>query len=169
MELMPATTRPSELKTVRLFLGDDAEAEWEDVLALWFEETCANSWRSRLPYAVLTPSRTASYFLRRRLLEKKMNFAGIRFWTPPECRAFLMHALQLPRSIAIRENLRLLLAATAERDQSPGASSVVRSPANLLRELDKLGAAGWNFREALLNPLKKIVADFEELVAASGC
>jgi hypothetical protein len=169
MELMPAPSRSSELKIARLFLGGDSEAEWENVLASWFQDACANSWRSRLPYAVLTPSRTASHFLRRRLLEKTMNFAGIHFWTPPECRAFLMRALRLPRLIAIGENLRLLLAAAAERDQSRAASSVALNPANLLRELDQLGAAGWNFREARLNPLQKIVADFEELVAASGC
>ena len=65
------------------------------------------------------PSRAFGYFLRSLLLTNGLSFAGIRFWTPIECRNFLAEKFGIDGPVAIRETLHLILAAAAEQFDDP--------------------------------------------------
>lgn len=117
------------------------------------------------PSVVLVPSRAHAHFLKARLLETSTGQAGILFWTPHECRSFLLRRCDNPPGIISRENLHLLLAAAAEQvDDSPVARSVVRDPSPLMRALDTLAEAGWNFDEIGGRAIEPIVTRFAALL-----
>ncbi|MBV9008623.1 MAG: PD-(D/E)XK nuclease family protein [Verrucomicrobia bacterium] len=153
----------------RVYLGASFEQHWRFAAAPWFAQACRNSWKSALPMIVLVPSRAHGYFLRSRLLNADLNFAGIHFWTPVDARAFL--SARFPASLATgtRENLHLLLAAAAEaQDAQPSAASVALEPDSLLHVIDKIEAAGWNVGETSLPGLDEVVEEFHQLLTGAG-
>src|SRR4051812_15863038 len=143
-----------------LHIGSSTAAAWQNILTPWFRNAAGASWKGVKPVLVIVPSPSNAYALKARLLEDEVSFLGIQFVTPPRLRELLAQPdhEQLP----LREHLRLLLAIAAEegmklpadpiqrekRMLEPdflAAKSVKRTPDHLLRTIDQLGAAGWNF------------------------
>ena len=127
--------------------------------------------------------RSLAYAIKGLLLERGFSLLGIRFVSPAELRELL--AARSETRLALREHLRLLLSIAAEEcmklPEDPtlrekrmleadflAAKSVARAPDHLLRTIDQLRAAGWDFSAVELPALREIAARFQERLADCG-
>ena len=172
-----------DLRKVSLHIGPSFDAAWENVLLPWFQAAARASWQQQLPTLVLVPLRSHAYAIKSRLLDHSVSALGIRFVSPAELRELL--TAQTKTRLALREHLRLLLSIAAEECMElPGdptlrekrmleadflaARSVARAPDHLLRAIDQLGAAGWDFSAVELPALRKVEARFQQQLADCG-
>ncbi len=168
---------------VSLHFGCSPSAAWESVLAPWFDAASRVAWQQQLPTLVAVPLRSHAYAIKSRLLDHGVSVLGIRFVAPAELRELL--AAQTETRLALREHLRLLLSIAAEEcmelPEDPtlrekrmleadflAAKSVARAPDHLLRAIDQLGAAGWDFSAVELPALRKVEARFQQQLADCG-
>ena len=144
---------------------------WEGAIRDWFQKTLAVSWKQTLPSLVVVPTRSHAHALKGRLLQEGKSHLGIHFITPDRLRDLLPS--ERNRALPLREHLRLLLAIAAEEilrksaEQESNADdlaakAVVRAPDHLLRTLDRLEMAGWNFDALQLPSFQPIVRRFRE-------
>ena len=126
----------------------------EGAIRDWFQKTLAVSWKQTRPSLVVLPTRSHAHALKARLLQDGQSNLGLHFITPGGLRELLAGASD--RTLPLREHLRLLLALAAEETlreaaepesnaDELAAKAVVRAPDHLLRTLDRLEMAGWNF------------------------
>jgi len=171
---------------IKLYQANHFEALWHGAIRAWFEQACSNSWRQSEPTAVLVPSRSFGFFLKSRLVESGDGFASIPFWTPGECRAWLLDRFpdtrqgrrgRETRPLASRENLHLMLAVAAEQQTplSTLAQAVAKDPSSLMRCLDQVSSAGWDHASGLVNfeeiggkSLISVAASFSSILEKSG-
>lgn len=153
---------------VSLHLGPSFSAAWDNVVLPWFRSAAATAFTESEPVAVVTPFPSAAAFLRWKLLEHGISLLAVKFLTPAQLREMIV---QDGAIIPLREHLRLLLSIAAEEcadspdlDFSAIARSVARAPDDLLRESDRLSAAGWSFSDLALPALCTIAEKFHELV-----
>ena len=168
---------------VSLHLGPSFEAAWEHVILPWFQAAARVSWQQQEPTLVAVPFRSHAYAIKGLLLNRGVSLLGIRFVSPAELRELLAAkgGLRLP----LREHLRLLLSIAAEKcmdlPDDPAlrekrlreadflaAKSVARAPDHLLRAIDQLGAAGWDFSAVELPALREVEARFQRELADCG-
>ncbi len=178
-----SAARPKNARRVTLHIGDSFDAAWKNVLLPWFQTAAGVSWRQQKPTLVVVPFRSHAYAIKERLLDRGVSLLGIRFASPPELRELLSNKGEM--RLALREHLRLLLSIAAEEcmelPEDPAlrekrtleadflaAKSVVRAPDHLLRAIDQLGAAGWDFSAVELPALREIGARFQNHVAHCG-
>jgi len=132
----------------RIFLANSEAGLWENVIRPWFENAVPEAWKQSGATVVLVPSRSCGFFLKSKLLEAGLGFAGISFWTPHEIRSFLLGCFPDAPRIVYRENLRLLLAIAAEQHlHLPVARAIAMGPDGLMDCLDQLSSAGWSLGE----------------------
>ena len=136
---------------------------WSEVIGPWFEKTLPASWDETLPVVVAVPSRSHANALKARLLERGHSCLGLHFLTPAGLRDLLGPNSSPPPP----PHLRLLLAVAAEEIASNesdhlAARAIARSPDNLLRTLDQLEAAGWDFDDLEFTSFRPIVRRFRE-------
>jgi PD-(D/E)XK nuclease superfamily len=115
------------------------------------------------------PTRAHANALRERLLREGQAHLGIHFVTPSGLRDLLREPSE--RAVPLREHLRLLLAIAAEQENDGdnlAAKSVIRAPDHLLRAIDRLETAGWNFESVGPAPFHPIVRRFREQLRACG-
>ncbi len=166
-----------DLRRVSLHIGASFEAAWESVLLPWFESIATRAFESQEPVAVVTPLGSHSAFLRAKLLEHRVSLLGVKFLSPPSLRELLLR--ESGTKLPLREHLRLLLSIAAEEcakssrrsddvDVSVMARSVARAPDPLLRAIDQLSAAGWNFETVGPAALHTNVKKFHGLVRQCG-
>src|SRR6266481_8396260 len=175
------TGRPSA--KVSLHIGASFRSAWETILLPWFRAAGQVSWQQRQPTVVAMPFRSQAYAIKRLLLDGGVSLLGIRFVSPAELRELL--AARSKMHLALREHLRLLLSVAAEEcmklpEDPPlrekrmleadflAAKSVARAPDHLLRTIDQLGAAGWDFSAVELPALREVEARFQKPVARCG-
>ena len=152
----------------RLFLGSSFDALWDGAAEHWFCNTCASSWALEAVDVVLVPSRAYGFFIKSRLLEHGLNFAGVQFWTPGECREALVARLKHRPVAGVREHLHLVLAAAAEQESTPVARSVARDPSGLMTALDALSGAGLPWTALPYASLHPVIARFEKYLEHLG-
>jgi len=122
-----------------------------------------------LPSVVVVPTRSHAHALKARLLEERQSHLGIRFVTPAGLRDLLSGDRRT--AVPLREHLRLLLAIAAEQEnngENLAAKAVLRAPDNLLRILDRLETAGWDFERIGPTAFHRIVRRFREQLRACG-
>jgi hypothetical protein len=170
-------------RRVQLHLSASVAAAWKNVLLPWFQTAAGVSWQQQKPTLVVVPFRSHTYAMKRELLDSGVSLLGIRFVSPAELRELL--AMEGDMRLPLREHLRLLLAVAAEEcmqlPDDPGlrekrilqadflaAKSVARTPDHLLRTIDQLGAAGWDFSAVELPALREVEARFQKHVANCG-
>src|SRR5437588_1761598 len=175
------TGRPSA--KVSLHIGASFCAAWETILLPWFQAAGQVSWQQQQPTVVAMPFRSQAYAIKRLLLDRGVSLLGIRFVSPAELRELL--AARSEMRLALREHLRLLLSIVAEEcmklPEDPAlrekrmleadflaAKSVARAPDHLLRTIDRLGAAGWDFAAVELPALRDVEARFQRQLADCG-
>ena len=141
----------------------------------WFREAAADAWTQALPCVVVVPTRAQANALKAQLLDEGLSHLGVRFVTPR-----LLRDLLLPRTTETapsQEDLRLLLALAAEEtleseaaaaDEQQAAKAVHRAPDHLLRMLERIEAAGWQFDQLRLRSFQPIVRRFRELLRDAG-
>jgi len=173
--------RPST--KISLHTGASFHAAWETVLLPWFQAAGRVSWQQRQPTLVAVPFRSQAYAIKGLLLDRGVSLLGIRFVSPAELRELL--AARSKMRLALREHLRLLLSIAAEEcmklPEDPAlrekrmleadflaAKSVARAPDHLLRTIDQLGAAGWDFSAVELPALREIATRFQQRLADCG-
>ena len=173
--------RPSA--QVSLHIGASFHAAWETILLPWFQAAGHVSWQQRQPTLVAVPFRSQAYAIKGLLLERGLSLLGIRFVSPAELRELL--AARSETRLALREHLRLLLSIAAEEcmklPEDPtlrekrmleadflAAKSVARAPDHLLRTIDQLGAAGWDFSAVEFPALREIAARFQQRLTDCG-
>jgi len=174
---------PTSGRRVRLHLGASIEEASENVLLPWFQTAARVSWQQEEPTLVVVPFRGNAYAIKRLLLDRGVSLLGVRFASPPELRDLLSSKSEM--RLPLREHLRLLLSIAAEecmrvpedsalREKRMleadflAAKSVARAPDHLLRAIDQLGAAGWDFSAVDLPALREVEARFQEHVAHCG-
>src|ERR1700736_298047 len=174
---------PKSVRRVRLHLGASIEGASENVLLPWFQTAARVSWQQEKPTLVVVPFRSHAYAIKRLLLDRGVSLLSIRFVSPPELRDLLSSKSKM--RLPLREHLRLLLAIAAEEcmelPEDPAlrekrmleadflaAKSVARAPDHLLRAIDQLGAAGWDFSAVDLPALREVEARFQDHVARCG-
>jgi hypothetical protein len=168
---------------VSLHHGSSFPAAWENVLLPWFRIAARVSWQQQEPTLVVVPLRSHAYAIKGLLLARGVSLLGIRFVSPPELRELLSSKSEM--CLPLREHLRLLLSIAAEecmklpedaalREKRMvetdflAAKSVARAPDHVLRAIDQLGAAGWDFSAVDLPALREVEARFQEHVAHCG-
>ena len=157
---------------VSVHLSSSFPAAWETLLLPWFKSVATTAFSESEPVAVVTPLAAAATFLRSKLLERGISLLGVKFFTPVQLREMIM---QDDDAIPLREHLRLLLSIAAEQSvqsQDPDLAAIVKSvaraPDNLLREIDRVRAAGWSFSDVAPPALHVIAGKFDELVRQCG-
>jgi hypothetical protein len=168
---------------VSLHIGASFRTTWETILLPWFQAAGRVSWQQRQPTLVVVPFLSQAYAIKGLLLDRGVSLLGIRFVSPAKLRELL--AARGKTRLALREHLRLLLAIAAEEcmrlPEDPAlrekrmleadflaAKSVARAPDHLLRTIDQLGAAGWDFSAVELPALREIAARFQERLTDCG-
>jgi PD-(D/E)XK nuclease superfamily protein len=160
-----------------LRIASSPQEAWAGAIAPWFREVLPVSWKQKLPSVVVVPTRSHAHALKARLLEERQSHLGIQFVTPAGLRELLGD--NRDQGLPLREHLRLLLAVAAEEtlresaedDASAdnlAAKAVVRAPDHLLRTLDRLETAGWDFASLGLDSFQPIVRRFREQLRACG-
>lgn len=125
-----------------------------------------------MPTVVVVPTRDHASELKGRLLADDLPYLGLVFVTPGGLRDLLFrdHAAHC----ASWPQLRLLLAVAAEEVARDGkhdaatAQAVTRAPDNLLRTLDRLETAGWDFTGLTLPSFHEVVGRFREHLQTCG-
>ena len=170
-------------RRVTLRIGPSLSSARENVLLPWFEKAAGAAWREKKPVLVVVPFRSHAYAIKGLLLDRGISFLGIQFVSPPELRDLLSRHGKT--NLPLREHLRLLLSISAEecmtlpddplsreaRMLEPdflAAKSVARAPDHLLRAIDQLGAAGWDFAAVKLPALREVETRFQKHVARCG-
>jgi hypothetical protein len=170
-------------RAVSLHVGPSFPAAWENVLLPWFQGAARVSWQQQEPTLVVMPFRSHAYAIKGLLLDRGVSLLGLRFVSPPELRELLSSKSEM--HLPLREHLRLLLSIAAEecmklpenaalrekrmaKADFLAAKSVTRAPDHLLRAIDQLGAAGWDFAAVDLPALREVEARFQEHVAHCG-
>jgi PD-(D/E)XK nuclease superfamily len=160
-------------RRVSLHIGAFFDATWENVMRPWFEAASEAALSSNNVLGVVTPFASDAAFLRSKLLKNNISLLGVKFFTPPQLREFLL--ADATPIIPLREHLRLLLAIAAEECANSGdtdlaaiAKSVSRAPDNLLRAFDQVSAAGWDFERRGAPAVREIIQRFQALVRQCG-
>src|SRR6184192_2603827 len=142
---------------------------WDDVIAPWFDQVLPETWKRALPSLIVVPTRGQANDLKARLIAKGSSHLGLHFVTPASLGALLARDDATVR--AKPEHLRLLLAIAASKmedrpneTEALAAKAVARTPAPLLRALDRLETAGWKFEEHALPSFAPVVQHFNELL-----
>ncbi|MDQ2660048.1 MAG: hypothetical protein M3Y03_06475, partial [Verrucomicrobiota bacterium] len=147
-------------KTILRICRSPQEA-WDGVLHDWFRESAATAWQRSRPSLIIVPTRSHAQGLKALLLQANQSQLGLEFVTPAGLRAHFAAGSNL--TLAPREHLRLLLALAAEFDsETQAAKAIIRAPNPLLRTLDRLEAAGWDFEALQLAVFQPIVRRFRE-------
>lgn len=143
---------------------------WEQPIRPWLERLSADAIHDSRATVVVTPSRGIGHELKRRFLECGPGALGIHFWTPGDLRQHMVGLISPGRKIASREFLHLLLAQSAASCIGAGlASAVSFDPAILMRALDELAAAGWDWTELDGGEeAQSIIREFERRLTSSG-
>ena len=166
-----------------LYIGASVAAARENVLLPWFQTAARVSWQQQKATLVVVPFRSHAYSIKGLLLDCGVSLLGIRFVSPPELRELLSSKSEM--RLPLREHLRVLLSIAAEecmelpedsalREKRTleadflAAKSVARAPDHLLRAIDQLGAAGWDFSAVKLPALREVEARFQKHVARCG-
>ncbi|MFN2541407.1 MAG: hypothetical protein ABR514_04460, partial [Chthoniobacterales bacterium] len=168
---MPQSRVETERSAARvsLHIGSSFSSAWESVLLPWSECIIPGTWKRELPSLVVVPTRGQANDLKMRLIAKGLSHLGLQIVTPASLRALL--ARDDARPPTEPEHLRLLLAiAAGEMENRPNESEalaakvVSRTPAALLRALDRLETAGWKFEELALPSFAPVVQRFIALL-----
>lgn len=160
-----------------LCIADSPRDAWDGAIRGWFQETLPISWKLAQPTLVVVPTRSHAHAFKARLLAEGQSNLGIHFVTPAGLRDFFSATSDLV--LPLREHLHLLLAIAADetlREQAQrksdadelAAKAVVRAPDHLLRTLERLEVAGWNFDSLRLDAFQPIVRRFREKMHACG-
>ena len=152
-----------------LLIAPSVREVWDDAIAPWFERVLPGAWERPLPSLVVIPTRGHVNDLKARLIAKGASHLGLQFVTPASLRALLARDDVTPP--AQPKDLRLLLAIAAStmedrsnESEALAAKAVVRTPALLLRALDRLETTGWKFQELALPSFAPVVQRFGELL-----
>jgi hypothetical protein len=158
-------------KKAALRIAQSPRDAWDGAIWGWFQRVLAVSSQQSRPSLVALATRSHAHALKARLLQEGQSHLGIYFVTPAGLRDLLSR--DRDPALPLREHLRLLLAASAEKilHESAGnetsadhlaAKAVVRAPDHLLRTLDRLEAAGWDFEQLGLDSFSPIIRRFRE-------
>jgi hypothetical protein len=148
---------------VALRIAASPREAWSGAIEPWFREVLPNSWKQETLSVVVVPTRSHAQGLKKRLLADGGSHLGIQFVTPSGFRDLLRG--EKDRALPLREHLRLLLAIAAEEENNGAnltAKAIVRAPDHLLRTLERLENAGWNFEALGLDSFQPIVRRFRE-------
>jgi len=157
---------------VSLYTSALASVAHDAVFLPWLKRAAALAPASPNSVAVLVPQRADAYYLKTLALASGLGLWGVHFLTPSDLRDRLTDHLRLTRRIPLREHLRLLLATAAERVADGGGERAVNAiavaPDQLLRAIDMIGGAGWEFGEAGPDRLRHVVLEFHQLLDSAA-
>ena len=120
-----------------------------------------------MPAVVVVPTRTHAHGLKAGLLREGYSHLGLEFVTPTGLRHLLRN--EHDQVLPLREHLRLLFAIAAEQENDGdnlAAKAVLRAPDQLLRAVERLETAGWDFEKVGPSPFHRIVTRFRQQLRA---
>lgn len=163
-----------------LYFTASVEEQWRTLAGPWLREMAATAWKDARPTAILTPSRAEGFYLKARLLEEKVSFLGLRFWTPSDARNYLADELAPEVRAATQAELRLVARVCAERLLHEAKSivgpastrgtwtSVAKEPGAFLRAYELLQGAGWQPKQACAAYGRAVAGQFETELEVHG-
>jgi hypothetical protein len=159
------------MPAAQLFQSTGVEEQWHSVIEPWLRTQTERALADPRPTVILTPSRAESFYLRGRLVEKDLSFAGLRFWTPSDARQFLLASHPKAPIPATQPELRLTARMAAEKlleakmADEPSLKSVAREPGPFLNAYDLLLGADWQPAEEGAVYGRRLAAEFEKMLA----
>ena len=154
---------------IRLYSASSFEQAWEEVLAPWFQRELQIACHNSLPCAAVVPSHALTSLLKTRLVHARLPLFAIHLWTPEDLGKYLRKCCLPNNNIALREDLRLLMATAADDfPEFPVAAAIAADPDQLLIAYDTLQHAAQTNTSLRGDIARKIVSRFEELLLLSG-
>ena len=154
---------------IRLYSASSFEQAWEEVLAPWFQIELQIACHNPLPCAAVVPSHGLTSLLKTRLVQARLPLFAINLWTPEDLGKYLRNSCLPDNKIALREDLRLLMAAAADDfSEFPVAAAIAADPDQLLIAYDTLQHAAQPTMSLKGDLVGRIIARFEELLLLSG-
>jgi hypothetical protein len=156
----------------RLCVASSPRAAWDSAARPWFQQHAHGSWARDLLTVVVVPTRNHANELKSRLLADDVPYLGLHFVTPAGLRDLLFCEDAARR--ASWPQLRVLLSISAEEiaqartHDASIARAVMRAPDTLLRTLDRVETAGWDFNDLALPSFAGVVARFRQHLHACG-
>jgi hypothetical protein len=154
--------------TVSIYTSALASDAQESVFLPWLRRVRGPATTSPNSVAILVPQRADASYLKSLALASGLGLWGVHFLTPGDLRDRLRSHLGLTTRIPIREHLHLLLATAAEhvgRTQNERViHALAAAPDQLLKAVDMIGGAGWEFRDAGPSWLWPVVREFYRLL-----
>jgi hypothetical protein len=158
--------------SVFLYTSALASLAHDAVFLPWLRRAAALAPASPNSVAVLVPQRSDAYYLKALALASGIGLWGVHFLTPSDLRDRLNDHLALKSHIPLREHVRLLLATAAERvagsSDERAVNAIAVAPDELLKAIDMIGGAGWEYDEAGPYRLKRVVTGFHRLLERAG-
>ena len=153
----------------QIYLASTFRDLWEGFLREWFSEVVRHSWKFHLPTVVLVPHRAYGNYLKACLVEAGLNYAGIFFWTPFQCRESLFsYQKNIPRVLE-KEDLDLLIASLADFSEDRDYANAIGADAGHLRQcLELIDSSGWNPEKIFPAPVQKIIRQLDEKLSSTG-
>jgi hypothetical protein len=154
---------------IRLYSASSFEQAWEEVLAPWFKRELQIACHNSLPCAAVVPSHALTSLLKTRLVHARLPLFAIHLWTPEDLGKYLRKCCLPGNNIALREDLRLLMATAADDfPEFPVAAAIAADPDQLLNAYDTLQHAAQPNVSLRGDIVRRIVSRFEELLLLSG-
>ena len=154
--------------SVKLFQSHNFESAWEHLIRPWFLPRCITAWKD-LPILIGVPHATLANYIKERLLEAGTSCINTIFHTPESLKKVFSSNLSQKKSLATREDLRLLMRLAAGKlPHNDLARATLTNPEEFVPLWDQLNAAGWNGRAFPSAQSKKLAQVFEETLTASG-
>ncbi len=157
-------------KRASLWRWTGFEGAWDGLLREWFAGQAAHAWRKRKPVVVVTPDRAAEAFLKSRLTGEGTAVFNVRFRTPGQLRQQLLEDFFPARRLAVREDLHLLAAVSADEISvnDPSAAAIAAHPDDFPRAWDGLTAAGRSAGDFSHESWRRTGRRLEEHLAKAG-
>jgi len=155
---------------VKLKAASNAAALQEHTVLSWLNEQQTHLSESPLPSAILVPRQAVGVALKRMALDAGRALFNVHVLTPGQLRTRLSKTVALDESIAVREDLRLLMRYAAQQmvTEYPEAQLIADNPDQLLNAWDRYSAAGYTAKAIESKLFQGIVQDTELLVKQAG-
>lgn len=119
------------------------EAAWEGALLPWIEELSTKIKFTNKLSAIVAPHASTLTFIKEQLLRAGFSLVGIEFWTAGNARSYLLRAHQQEKTVALREDLHMVMRSTAlSLPQNPLSAAICLQPEMLVKACDTLCQAG---------------------------
>ena len=139
---------------------------WERIIAPWFLDCLKSPHQKNI---FLSPSTSATVFIKNELLKANIPAIGVEFCTPGRIRKYLRAIYSLNSPMALREDLHLLMRTAAEElAHTPFAAATQMQPDEVVQVYDQWTKAGWPVASYPEEEIRLLLERFQTKIDAAG-